>query len=83
MCATQRQKRNRISTIFDTHGKSFSNEDGIALCFTQHYQELFTSSKSLRIDECLSTLSPKLSTHMNTQLCQPFSVLEVKEVFFR
>lgn len=56
--------------VTDVHGMTYSYETNITLCFTQYYRDSFTSSKLSQTDECLSTLNPKVTDHINTLLCQ-------------
>lgn len=83
MCASQRHKSNRLSQIAYMNDMVFPDENSIALCFTHLYQDLFSSSRPTHIDECLSTLSRKVTAHMNAYLCQMFSATEVKEAVFQ
>lgn len=51
--------------------------------FTQFCQGLFTSSQPLQIDLCLFALNHVVTNQMDTLLCQPFTVKEVKSVVFQ
>jgi len=75
--ANQRRRQNSIGNITDLEGRRWSDHEGLGRAFSDYYQQLFSTEGVVGLDECLSTVSPKVSPDMNELLLKPFLPEEI------
>lgn len=74
---TQRKMNNFIGAIKDEEGRDWSGQVDVGRVFTEYFQRLFSSDGSVSIQECLSTISSKVTHEMNAGLTRPYTPEEV------
>jgi len=75
--ANQRRKSNGIVAVTDQEGRKWTKRDDIGSAFAKYYQNLFSTEGVVGIDECLSSVSTRVSPAMNELLSGDFSPDEV------
>lgn len=84
-CATERQSKNKISTMKDTQGITVSKWQEIKSMFNNYFKNLFqtTSPSFATIEQCLNAVKRKVTLIMNKELQQPFTGEEVQEALMQ
>jgi hypothetical protein len=81
--ATCRQRRNLIQGINDEFGVWQESEEKVASTIVSYYQDLFTSSHPVALEEVLDGVTRVVNTEMNDQLLQEFTAGEVEQALFQ
>jgi hypothetical protein len=66
--ADHRRRINHIGRIVDEGGRLWSNKKEIPKVFIEFYQRLFTSEGTQGVEDCLSSLEPRVTAGMNEEL---------------
>lgn len=81
--ATQRMKTNRITQIQNANGAIITDQNQIGTTFSSYFNQLFTSSNPVSIDECLSGFPSRVAEEMNNFLSDTFSEDEIIYALFQ
>jgi hypothetical protein len=73
----QKRRSKHINKIFDENGVSCETEMEVEHAFLSYFQQLFSTSFPICIDQCLAGVQPKVSQAMNELLLQQCSIEEV------
>ena len=76
--ATQRHRRNRILGVLDSNGVLVTQQEQLANTFIGFYQELFTSSNPVMLEDALNSVPNLLTAEMNALLSQDILEWEVE-----
>jgi hypothetical protein len=76
-CATQKKRRNTITSICDVNGAVCTTNEGIEEAFVSYFTHLFASSAPTGVEECLQNLPRKVTMEMNEMLTREFAVEEI------
>ena len=77
--ATQRLRKNSISTLKRADGTWCSNLDEVADTIVDYYQNLFTSASPTNLENTIQHIQPIINEEMNASLVADFEALEVQE----
>jgi exonuclease III len=76
-CVKQRRRRNYISQIEDEDGRMRVDQNEVEQAFSSYFQNLFTSSNPVRVEESLQLLPSRVSADMNAGLIREPTLEEV------
>ena len=76
-CASQRRRKNVISSILDGEGVRHDKPMGIEKAFVEHFNSILTMSSPRGIKECLHLLPVRVTIEMNCKLLGKVSGEEV------
>jgi len=71
--ANHRRRTNQNNKIRDEEGNSWTKHDDIGGAFLLYFQQLFTSSRSMGLQDCLAVVQPRVTQAMNDSLLRTFS----------
>lgn len=63
--------------MHDAGGRVWTTKEDIAKAFVDYFQSLFSSNDPTGIQDCLSVISPKVSSDINDSLIRPFVLEEI------
>jgi hypothetical protein len=78
-----RRKINRIRSVTDEQGRTWTKIKDIGKVFNKFYEELFTSQGTNRVEECISGMDTRVTEDMNRRLLHGFSEEEIKIALFQ
>ena len=81
--AKQRETRNNIVKLKDAAGNEYKDEDQITELLATFFEELFTTSGNVEVEEVLDMVDARISGEQITQLAAPFTGEEVYEAIFQ
>lgn len=81
--ASQRRKRNFIHGIQDQHGNWVEDIGELAEVAINYFETIFHSGTCERMEECLNTVSQRMTTDMKEELSKPYTGEEVKAALFQ
>ena len=81
--ASQRKWRNYIQSIKNADDVWVEEEDDIAGVVVEYFENLFKAGTCERVEECLNTVTPKITPNMQNILSSTFSADEVKTALFQ
>jgi exonuclease III/ribonuclease HI len=75
--ADHRRRVNYIGRIVDEGGRTWNKKKEIPKVFIDFYQQLFTSEGTQGVDDCLSSLEPRVTSGMNEELLRNFTMEDI------
>lgn len=81
--ASQRQRRNFIQGIKDQQNVWVEEIDDIVAVATDYFKEIFISSTCDQMEECLNSVSHKVTPNMLEACSSDYSVEEIKATLFQ
>uniref|UniRef100_A0A2N9FNQ8 Reverse transcriptase domain-containing protein n=1 Tax=Fagus sylvatica TaxID=28930 RepID=A0A2N9FNQ8_FAGSY len=81
--AKQRRGKNTIRGILDSNGRWCEDEDGMGEIAVQYFNDIFSSSAGLEVEETVRVIDRVVTTDMNCQLLSPFTALEIQQAAFQ
>lgn len=63
-----KKSKNKISKMRDKYGVIHYQEETIAHVAEDYFKEMFSSSPTISLDECLPNIQPKVTMDMNERL---------------
>ena len=81
--ASQRQRRNYIKGIVNLQEHWVEKVEDIARVAVDYFDNLFCAGSCNQMEECLSTVSAKVTPDMQDMLSRDFTVDETKEAVFQ
>ena len=81
--AKQRRGKNTIRGILDSNGRWCEDEAGMGEIAVQYFNDIFSSSAGLEVEETVRVIDRVVTTDMNCQLLSPFTALEIQQVAFQ
>jgi hypothetical protein len=82
-CASQRRRKNLISSILDSKGDRRETQAGVEEAFVEHFRDILSSSGPRGMEECLSHVPLKVTAEMNCKLLGEVSGDEVRNAVFQ
>lgn len=82
-CVNQRRKTNIIKKIRSENGQEFTLTENMVDQFQNYFQDLFSTSNPMGVNECLRTLQVSVTKDMNGKLLKKFIAQEVEEAAFQ
>ena len=76
--ATQRRWRNYIKGLYDEEGQWCTHLSRMVDIVVKFYQQLFTSSEPVNLDEILEQIPTMVTKEMNSELLKEFIAKEVE-----
>ena len=76
--ATQRRRRNHIQSLRDNMGVIHDTNEGMASLLINYYENLFSTSQPMNIDDVVANVSHVVSEDMNKALVREFTASEVE-----
>lgn len=76
-------KKNRITQIQDVNGAIITDQNQIGTTISSYFNQLFTSSNPVSINECLSGFPRRVAEEMNNFLFDTFFEDEIKYALFQ
>ena len=76
--ASQRKRKNLIRKLKDSNGRVFKENEGIAECLVQYYQNLISSENQQFCDSATDSIQTMITEEMNSKLSSEFTRMEVK-----
>ncbi|GMY18517.1 hypothetical protein FCV25MIE_13756 [Fagus crenata] len=73
----KRRGKNTIRGILDSNGHWCEDENGIGEIAVQYFNDIFSSSAGLEVEETVRVIDKVVTTDMNCQLLSPFTALEI------
>ena len=81
--ASQRKRKNLIRKLKDSNGRVVEDNEGIAECLVQYYQNLFCSTNQQYCSSAIDSIQTVITEEMNSKLSSEFTQLEVKQAINR
>jgi hypothetical protein len=81
--ANHRRKINSIRWIYDEQGQVWRKYKDISRVIVGYFKSLYSSQGSIRGEECLQSVLPKVTQEMNAWLLHPFLDDEVRAALFQ
>ena len=81
--SSQRQRQNYIKGIMNSQEQLVEEMEDIARVAVDYFNNLFSAGSCHQMEECLSTVSAKVTTDMQEMLSRDFTVDEIKEAVDR
>ena len=78
--ATHRFRRNKIDQLEDENGEMCSNEEGVAGILTSYYEQLFSSSNPISIEDAVTDIPNSMDAEMNQYLTTKYTRAKVERV---
>ena len=77
--ASQRKRKNLICKLKDPNGRVVEDNEEIAKCLVQYYQNLLSSANQQFCDSATESIQTVITEEMNSKLSSEFTHLEVKQ----
>ena len=77
--ASQRKRKNLIQKLIDSNSYVVEDNEGIAECLVQYYQNLFYSINQQFCSSTTNSIQTVITEEMNSKLSFEFTHLEVKQ----
>jgi hypothetical protein len=81
--AKQRRDKNTIKGILDSQGIWCEDENGMGDIAVQYFNEIFSSSAGLEVEDTVRVIDRVVTTDMNCQLLSPFTAMEIQQAAFQ
>ena len=81
--ASQRRRRNHIKGIMNSQEHWVEEMEDVARVVVDYFDNLFCAGSCNQMEECLSTISAKVSPAMQDMLSRDFIADEIKEAVFQ
>ena len=81
--AKQREHRNNIVTLKDAAGHEYNDEDQITELLASLFEDLFTTSGNVEVEEVIEKVDARISVEQFAQLAAPFTGAEVYDAIFQ
>ena len=81
--AKQREARNKIVNLKDAAGREYKDEDQITELLTTFFEELFTTSGNVEVENVIDKVDARVSAEQVAQLAAPFTGAEVYDALFQ
>ncbi|XP_010236428.1 uncharacterized protein LOC104584030 [Brachypodium distachyon] len=81
--AVWRAKKNKITKLKDSNGNWKMEPPELEKLATDYFKDIFTHDPGLNHRLVSDLFSPKITEHMNTELCKDFSVQEISNALFQ
>uniref|UniRef100_A0A2N9HCL8 Reverse transcriptase domain-containing protein n=1 Tax=Fagus sylvatica TaxID=28930 RepID=A0A2N9HCL8_FAGSY len=81
--AKQRRGKNIIRGMLDSNGQWCEDEQGMGAIAVQYFNDIFSSSAGLEVEDTVRVLDRVITSDMNCQLLAPFTAVEIQQAAFQ
>lgn len=83
--ASNRRAKNRLRGLYDNHGVWQSSDKGIEKVVLGYFSNMFKAVDSDvdHMHSVVNLIQPRVTTEMNSDLCAPYTALEVRVALFQ